>query len=651
MIRADKLTLRRGSKVLLENTSFIIHAGERVGVVGKNGAGKSSLFALLQGELEPDRGQLSIASQWQIATVEQHIRQANRVAREFVIDGDQHLRNLQEQRAAVSPDDGAAIAELEMALNDANAWSAESRAESLLSGLGFSPEDWLKPVKQFSGGWQMRLALARALMAPSDLLLLDEPTNHLDLNALYWLENWLASYSGTVLIISHDPEFLERTTRAILHFDHKQLVYYRGSYESFVKQRAERLRQHEQAVQQQSRERERLQAFIDRFKAQASKARQAQSRVKALERLQVLAPLRDEAGIQFQLPQPGHLPDPLVVLDEVCAGYQSADSKTNAVLEGLNLSVRARSRIGVLGVNGAGKTTLIRTLAGELPPLSGKRTAARRLQVGYFAQQQVDQLDANASPLQHLQRIAPEETEQDLRDYLGRFGFSGDMALAASGPLSGGEKARLAFALLVWEKPNLLLLDEPSNHLDTETREALSAALAEFQGSVLLVSHDRHLLRSTVDAFWIVKDGQVSEFDGDLDDYRQWLLETQRQSSGVQQTEAAQTNSTSVTPERNRREQRRLEAEQRQTLARLQGPIKKQVQEIENQLERLHKRMAELKQVMSEPDLYSDDKRRDERLAILEEHGELEKQNEACEARWLSLQEQLEQIANDVLQE
>jgi len=484
VIRGSGLTLRRGAKILLEGADLVVHPGERVGIVGKNGAGKSSLFALLTGDLELDAGDLNLPAGWRIATVQQEIIADERPAREFVIDGDEPLRALQRRRAALSESEGDPIAELEAALVEAGAWSATSRAEQLLTGLGFKPNEWQQPVAKFSGGWRMRLALARALMAPSDLLLLDEPTNHLDLDAMLWVEKWLAAYPGTVLLISHDTEFLDATAKSILHFDGGKLIRYRGDYQSFLTQRAERLRQTQIAYSRQTREAARLRSFIDRFKAKASKAKQAQSRVKALARMEALAPLHVEAGIEIRIPSPDHLPDPLLKLEDVSAGYTCPDGTAAPILRDITLMVPAGCRIGILGANGAGKSTFIKTLAEELPPLAGKRQASRGLAIGYFHQHQLDMLDRDDTPLAHLARLAPDAREQALRHYLGGFGFSGDSVNSKVGPMSGGEKARLALSLIVWQKPNLLLLDEPSNHLDVATREALATALAEFGGSV-----------------------------------------------------------------------------------------------------------------------------------------------------------------------
>ena len=649
MIRATGLTLRRGTKVLLEDTDFTVNPGERVGIVGKNGAGKSTLFALLQGGLDPDAGNIDIPASWRIASVEQEISDNTLPAREFVIDGDAHLRRLQAERAATPDSDGHRIAELEAALVEADAWSAPSRAEQLLAGLGFAPDQWMLPVKQFSGGWQMRLALARALMAPSELLLLDEPTNHLDLDAMLWLERWLAAYDGTVMLISHDTEFLDAVARSILHFDHGKLVRYRGGYEDFLTQRAERLRQTRIAIDRQSRETARLKSFIDRFKAKATKAKQAQSRVKALARMEQLAPLQVESGIDIRLPEPVSMPDPLLVLDNVSTGYGADTATPVQVLSGIQLMVRGGARIGVLGVNGAGKSTLVKTLAGVLPALGGSVKASRGLEVGYFAQHQLDMLDLDATPLQHLARLAPDTREQELRNYLGGFGFSGDTVNAPVAPMSGGEKARLALSLIVWQKPNLLLLDEPSNHLDVDTREALATALAEFPGSVLLVSHDRHLLRTTVDDFWVVADGQVQEFDGDLEDYRDWLagrLAAARAEAREDAREEARqrAHDAGETPQLDRKAQRRQEAEQRQRLSVLRKPLEKKLAGVENEMSKVADRLDTLDALVADPTLY-DDARRDERLKVLAEHGELNKRKTALEEQWLELQEELEALA------
>lgn len=640
MIRATDLGLRRGTKVLLHQAQFVINPKERVGIVGRNGAGKSSLFALFQHLLDVDQGTLDIPSSWRIASVEQEIRDRERPAREFVIDGDTHLRQLQAERAATPDSEGERIAQLENALIEADAWTAPSRAEQLLAGLGFRPEQWMLPVGQFSGGWQMRIALARALMAPSDLLLLDEPTNHLDLDAMLWLERWLQSYPGTVLTISHDTEFLDAVSTHILHFEQQQLFKYKGNYTAFLSQRAERLRQDQLAWEKQQREVAHLQSFIDRFKAKATKAKQAQSRVKALAKMQELAPVRLDSSIQFSLPTPTSMPDPLLRLIETNLGYDAPQPTT--ILHHVNVDVRSGSRIGILGMNGAGKSTLIKTLAGELSVISGELVTSARLEVGYFAQHQLDMIEASLSPIQHLQRIAPDIREQELRNYLGRFAFSGDMATDTTAGFSGGEKARLALALIVWHKPNLLLLDEPTNHLDVETREALAAALAEYEGSVLVVSHDRQLLRSTVDNFWIVADGQVSEFDGDLEDYRDWLLTRAAQLRSSKSSD----DTTTAEPTIDRRTQRRLEAEARQKIAALRKPLEKQILQLEKQMDQCRQRLQELDALMADPNFYGD-AYKEQRPALLAEHGELNKKLEQAEEQWLEWQEQIEHIEQE----
>ncbi len=706
MIRGTHLTVRRGLKVLLDDTEFVIHPGERVGFVGKNGAGKTTLFGLLQGQLDAEAGSLDIPAGWRIASVAQELHADDRPAREFVIDGDVALRALQAERAALGDEgDGTQIANLEIALGEAGAWDAHARAEQLLAGLGFRPDQWINSVESFSGGWRMRLALARALMAPSELLLLDEPTNHLDLDAMLWLERWLAAYGGTVLLISHDTEFLNAVARVILHFDHGKLVRYKGGYDDFLIQRAERLRQTNIAIAKQTRETAHLQAFIDRFKAKASKAKQAQSRVKALARMQVLAPLKTEAGIHIAIPTPENMPDPLLTLEHARIGYGDTP-----ILDKVRLMVRGGSRIGILGANGAGKSTLIKTLCGELPLQSGERLPARGLAIGYFAQHQLDMLDLNASPLLHLSRIAPTTREQILRNYLGGFGFTGNTVLDRVEPMSGGEKARLALALIVWQKPNLLLLDEPSNHLDVDTREALAEALAEFGGSMLMVSHDRHLLRTTVDSFWIVADGAVHEFDGDLEDYRDWLAtrtsgKSSVSTSGASSTSAGsglthaalpsngrqdrgeaasiepdestdnasgsrasrsgngngnasqhpaypsananaarvgQGNASAMTPA-DRKRQRQEEAEQRQRLGAVRRPLEKQIAALEGTMEKSRKRLAELDALLAQADIY-EESRRDERIQALTEHGALTGAVDEAENDWLALQEQLEAL-------
>jgi ATP-binding cassette, subfamily F, member 3 len=641
VIRALGLTLRRGTKVLLDDADFVVHPGERVGIVGKNGAGKSSLFSLLNGSLELDAGNLDFPAGWRITGVQQEIAADERPAREFVIDGDTVLRDLQAQRAALDDGHGTQIAELEAALVEAGAWSAASRAEQLLAGLGFKPDEWMQAVASFSGGWRMRLALARALMAPSDLLLLDEPTNHLDMDAMLWLEKWLTAYPGTVLLISHDTEFLDAAAKSILHFDHGKLVRYLSGYKDFLTQRAERLRQTSIAHKRQTHEAARLQGFIDRFKAKASKAKQAQSRVKALARMETLAPLHAESGIQIRIPSPDHMPDPLLRLDNLSAGYTDDHGQLFPILRDITLMVRAGSRIGVLGANGAGKSTLIKTLAEELPVQAGERVASSGLAIGYFHQHQLDMLDLDSTPLAHLARIAPDTREQELRNYLGSFGFSSNTVVDQVGPMSGGEKARLALSLIVWQKPNLLLLDEPSNHLDVETREALASALAEFSGSMLLVSHDRHLLRTTVDGFWIVADGGVTKFEGDLEDYRDWLAA--RQAEEKAETRSLDEPSAVV----DRKAQRRHEAELRQKLSVRRKPLESKLAKLETTMDTIRASLQTLDALIADPDLYSK-ARRAEREKVIAEHGELAKRMTGFEEQWLEIQEELDALEREL---
>jgi ATP-binding cassette subfamily F protein 3 len=665
VIRASGLTVRRGTKVLLDQTEFVVHPGERVGFVGKNGAGKSTLFALLQHEIDADAGTLEVPQGWRMASVKQEIASSDNSARDFVIDGDTHLRELQSERHTLSfelennPTQaeilGARIAELEAELIEVGAWTSASRAEQLLAGLGFTPAQWDHSVNSFSGGWRMRLALARALMAPSELLLLDEPTNHLDLDAMLWLERWLGAYAGTVLLISHDTEFLDSVAQTILHFDQGKLNRYKGGYQDFIIQRSERLRQTKIAWERQTRETARLQGFIDRFKAKASKAKQAQSRVKALARMELLAPIHAESGIDIRIPSPEEMPDPLLVLEDMQAGYTNEQGNVIPILSKVRLMVRGGDRIGILGVNGAGKSTLVKTLAGELEVQAGSRKASRGLEVGYFAQHQLDMLDLDSSPLQHLARLAPETREQELRNYLGGFGFGGDRVMDKVEPMSGGEKARLALSLIVWQKPNLLLLDEPSNHLDVETREALTRALAEFGGSMLLVSHDRHLLRTTVDRFWIVADGSVQEFDGDLEDYRDWLAQHQSNARKQEQAGKQPSGSVTLTPSSNvtissesnnadRKQQKRDEAQERQRTAVLRKPIEAKLVKIEKELESAQSKLKALDALIADAGLYSES-RRQERVQTLAQHGELTKKHGELEEIWLELQSELESIS------
>jgi ATP-binding cassette subfamily F protein 3 len=520
MIRLNGVTLARGAKVLVDKSDLSLNPGERVGLIGANGSGKSSLFSLLRGELHADKGDVDFPARWRIAHVAQETPALDQPALEYAIDGDVELRRLEHELAeAETGHDGMRMAELHAALADAGAYTVRARAETLLRGLGFSHEEMELPVASFSGGWRMRLNLAQALIRPSDLLLLDEPTNHLDLDAILWVEEWLRRYPGTLIVISHDRDFLDAVVGVVVHIDGQKLRRYSGTYSDFERQRAAAVVLAAGQAEKQAREREHLESFIERFRAKATKARQAQSRMKMLAKMEDLAPLHVTAPFSFEFREPLRSPNPLLVLDNVDAGYGS-----RAVISGIKFSLQSGERYGLLGVNGAGKSTFIKTIAGVQRPLAGTATFNKGLAVGYFAQHQLEMLDDNASPLLHLRRISPEIREQDLRNFLGMFNFPGEMALGPIATFSGGEKARLALALIVWQRPNLLLLDEPTNHLDLETREALTVALAQFEGTLVLVSHDRHLLRATTDQLLIVADGRLQEFDGDLDDYREHVI-------------------------------------------------------------------------------------------------------------------------------
>ena len=545
MIILKNVVLRRSAKVLLDRASVTLNPGEKVGLVGRNGAGKSTLFGLLNGTLHEDAGDFSLPAQWRMAQVAQDMPETAQSATDFVIEGDTTLLAAQaEVAAAEASGDGMQMAHAYVALHDAGAHDAQARAQALILGLGFSAAELNNPVNSFSGGWRMRLQLARALMCPSDLLLLDEPTNHLDLDALVWLEAWLKRYTGTMVVISHDREFLDAVTSVTLHIDNARLVRYGGNYSRFEDMRAEQMLLQQAAMARQQDKIAHLQKFIDRFKAKASKAKQAQSRVKALERMERIAPVLADADFSFEFREPVNLPNPMLSLQDADIGYPSASEPPGAptvIVRNINRSVHAGQRIGILGANGQGKSTLVKTIARDLNLLRGELTEGKGLNIGYFAQQELDVLRPHDTPLEHMIRLAKETAangrggglggrEQDLRNFLGTFNFSGDMVKQPVGTMSGGEKARLVLCMIVWQRPNLLLLDEPTNHLDLATREALAVALNEFEGTVMLVSHDRALLRSVCDEFWLVSRGGVGPFDGDLDDYQRYLLDEAKRS-------------------------------------------------------------------------------------------------------------------------
>ena len=614
MIRFSQVSLIRGTKLLLEGADIALNPGERIGLIGANGSGKSSLFALLRGELHTDKGELDYPAQWRVAHVAQESLALDRPAVEYAIDGDSALRSLEAGLAAAEAEDrGALMGELHAALADAGLYTARSRAERLLAGLGFAAGEFDLPVSSFSGGWRMRLNLAQALMCPSDLLLLDEPTNHLDLDAIIWLEDWLKRYSGTLIVVSHDRDFLDGVVDAIVHIDSRKLRRYAGNYSSFEAQRAQALVLAASQQEQQARERAHLQSFIDRFKAKATKARQAQSRMKTLAKMEQLAPLHVAAPFSFEFREPLRAPNPLLVLDDVDAGYPE-----KRVLKNIKLSLQEEQRIGLLGVNGAGKSTLIKTIAGALAPLQGSAIYGKGLAIGYFAQHQVEMLRNDESPLAHLARLAPDAREQELRNYLGSFNFPGDMATDPVGNFSGGEKARLALALIVWQRPNLLLLDEPTNHLDLETREALTVALAQFEGTLVLVSHDRHLLRATTEQFLIVANGAVQAFDGDLDDYREWLMKRKvdvpREPRGPAAKRVARPAS--------------------------KNTLQSRIERLEQTMDKLNAQRSAIETQLGDPAVYAD---QEKLKALLLDRGYIGKELDSLESEWLEKQAQLEQ--------
>ena len=634
MIQLKNLTLTRGVKVLVEGASFQLHPGHKVGLTGANGAGKSSLFALLRGELHVESGDLDIPPQWVIAHVAQETPALHIDAIEFVLDGDEELRHIETSLAdAEAKHEGAnfsgeSIAELHQRLTDVDGYSAKARAAELLSGLGFTEADLTKPVAAFSGGLRVRLNLARALMCRSDLLLLDEPTNHLDLDAVIWLESWLQSYRGTLLLISHDRDFLDAIVNHIAHIEQQRLTLYRGTYSDFERQRAEKLAQQQSLFERQQRKMAHLQQYIDRFRVQATKARQAQSRIKALERMEVISAAHIDSQFNFAFRAPVATPDPLLVLDEMQAGYNEV-----ALLKNIVLAIRPGERIGLLGRNGAGKSTLIKLLSRELKGLAGKRVEGKDLNVGYFAQHQLEQLRPDESPLQHMLKLDPQTREQEHLNYLGGFDFKGDMARSACGAFSGGEKSRLALALLIWTRPNLLLLDEPTNHLDLEMRHALTLALQDYEGGVVLVSHDRALLRASCDQFVLVAGGKAEVFDGDLEDYSAWLAVQRSQ-------EKAHAKANTSSPMKNERAQSKAE---RQARILERRPLVKESEKLEVDLETWQKAKALCDESLNAPDLYTAaDKTALQQL--LKQQAELTQKIEQAEERWLAIHELLEAL-------
>lgn len=628
MITADNLSLDRGAKNLIKSSSFTIHPNHKVGLVGANGCGKSSLFAALLGQLHPDSGDLSLPASWKIATVKQETPALEQSALDYVIDGDKEFRQLERKlEQARLEQNGNQEAIIINQIDAINGYSLPARAGELLHGLGFLQEQLNNPVKDFSGGWRMRLNLAQALISRADLLLLDEPTNHLDLDAVIWLQRWLKRFTGTLVLISHDRDFLDDVIGQILHIEHQKAKLYAGNYTAFERQRAEHLAQQDVQYQKQQKEIAHLTSFVDRFRAKASKAKQAQSRLKRLQKLPELAPAHVDSQFTFTFEQPETLPYPLLALKEAECGY----NQQAIILNGVDLTLVPGSRIGLLGRNGAGKSTLIKSLAGELALLQGERYCAQELKVGYFSQHQLEQLHMSSSPVEHIIRAKPDIGEPQARTFLGRFGFSGDQALAQVKTMSGGEKARLVLALIVLEKPQLLLLDEPTNHLDLEMRQALVLALQEFSGAIILIAHDRYLLESCVDEFFLVANGQVSEFSGDIDDYQQWLNDEKKQST--QSHKPVSGNSV------DRKQQRRAQAELRKKAS----PLKKQAEKFELKLHQLQEELNSVEQILADSDIYQSEHKK--RLAeLLKQQAQLKQEIDENEGHWLELEEQIEEI-------
>lgn len=639
MIVFSSLQIRRGVRVLLDNASATINPGQKIGLVGKNGCGKTTLLSLLKGELQAEAGNVTYPSTWSMAWVNQETPALDVPAIDYVIDGDREYRQLEQRlQKANEINDGHAIALIHGQLDAINAWTIQSRAATLLNGLGFSQQQLNEPVKSFSGGWRMRLNLAQALICRSDLLLLDEPTNHLDLDAVIWLEKWLKSYTGTLILISHDRDFLDPIVDKILHIEQEKIFEYSGNYSSFEMQRATKLAQQQALFENQQAKIAHLQSFIDRFKAKATKAKQAQSRVKMLERMEKVAPAHSDNPFHFSFRQPESLPNPLLSMEKVSAGYGE-----KVILNDIKLNLVPGSRIGLLGRNGAGKSTLIKLLAGEIEPLQGKLALSKGIKLGYFAQHQLEFLRSDESALQHLTRLAPKETEQKLRDYLGGFGFHGDKVTDACGQFSGGEKARLVLSLLVWQRPNLLLMDEPTNHLDLDMRQALTQALISFEGAIVVVSHDRHLLRSTTDDLYLVHDGQVEPFDGDLDDYQQWLVDQNRQETQANKSQQDNDNITTSTnlSAQDKKEQKRKEAEFRQQTQ----PLRKKLTTLESKMDKLSQELSDIETTLSDSGIY-DTSRKNELSDCLSRQGVAKSALEEVEMEWMELQETLEEMTN-----
>ncbi len=632
MLNIEALSLLRGGNTLLDQVEVTIHTGRRVAIVGANGSGKTSLFKLILGELQADEGQLTLPGQCRIAHMQQEVDNIDRTAIEHVIDGHKELRQLEVALAkAEAADDHGKMAQIHGQLDAIDGYNVNVSAEQLLHGLSFSQQDMHRPVSDFSGGWRIRLNLAQALMCPSDLLLLDEPTNHLDLDATLWLERWLKQYQGTLLFISHDRDFIDSVASHVLHFENKKLNYYTGSYSDFEKQRAERLAQQQANFEKQQQRISEIEDFVRRFRAKATKAKQAQSRLKELERMEKIAAAHIDSPFHFEFPCSEKMSDPLLNLKKISVGY---GDKT--ILSDVTLSIHPGTRVGLLGPNGAGKSTLIKAFVNDLPPLTGERVCGEHLAIGYFAQHQLEALDPKASPATHIQRLSPTESEQSIRNFLGGFGFHGDDAFGDITTFSGGEKARLALAIIAWQKPNLLLLDEPTNHLDLEMRHALTMALQGFEGAVIVVSHDRHLLKNTVEEFLLVADGKVGVFDDDLPAYEKWLLDYQKQSD--QTAEKTVSNSDNESSD-DKKERKRLAAEARKRIS----PLRKQLEKDEKSIDRLHQALEEIEGLLADPGIYSDTQKG--RLKqLLQQQAENKTELEEVELSWCDISEQIEAL-------
>lgn len=627
MLKLNKVSLRRGARLLFENVSFTVHSGQRVGISGANGCGKSSLFAMVLNKIHADSGDFSLQSGFVTAHVAQELSATEQAAIEFVIDGDKELREVQAKlHLAEQQQDGHRSAELYAELDTINGYTANSRAAILLNGLGFKQTELNNPVSSFSGGWRVRLNLAKALMCRSDLLLLDEPTNHLDLDAVIWLQEWLQNYPGTLLLISHDRDFLDAVVGYVLHIEQQNANLYTGNYSQFERTRAERLAQQQANFERQQKERAHIQSYVDRFRAQATKAKQAQSRLKALERMESISAAHIDSPFHFEFFQPERVSNPLIKVEKASLGYGD-----KVILDAVSLSIKPGDRLALLGPNGAGKSTLIKLLAGQNSANTGSIDSAESLKIGYFAQHQLEQLDPNASPLLHLQRLDKQATERGLRNFLGGFGFHGDKTIEAVAPFSGGEKARLVLAILVYQKPNLLLLDEPTNHLDIEMRHALSSALQDFSGAMIIVSHDRHLLRTITDQFLLVADGKITPFDGDLEDYSAWVKNQNSLSSTASGPSQASNGS--------RKQQKKTQAENRQRQKSLRDALKK----AEKKIDQLNSKKSSLEAQLADNKLYEQDQR--ELLAtLLKEKKSLDGMLDVAEEAWLAAQEDIDAL-------